>query len=256
MLPPSLQSFFQYAPALPPGDPSLSKPASTGAPPAAPANALPLPAAPVKPLNPEFPKGEAATPLSTAAKISAEFDAIDPAPLPSSTPSASSFASPVSSAVTSSLPAVSLRQDFPEEDIVDAVDGVRAAARKAVNAQEQTLEMSSRTYSSFVGLRQRLVTEKISLEATVSNAIAANNETASKLEQVYQDIEGLQSQLQELRGKLVTLSSSRSDGLEKLVAAEAEKVRLLSEIDASFKELSETNRANDSTSTKVRVLLM
>lgn len=120
--------------------------------------------------------------LPAAQKISSAFDDMAPAP----TSSSASFA---------------LKKE-DEHDLIAAADAMKNVAKKAINAHEQSLESSSKTLSSLNHIKQKLATERISLEATVTNAIVANNETNAKLEATSEEIARLQNELRALREKL------------------------------------------------------
>jgi hypothetical protein len=231
-LPASLQNFLALAPPLPPVDSSGGGVPSVAT---APATVAPVPGPVAMPAAPVPQPAK----VSKAEKISSEFDLLDPIPstTPSSTPSTSSASA--KSAVRS------------EEEIGDAVDGIKAAARKAVAAHEEAMESAGRTYSSLSGLRQRLATEKISLEATVASAAAASSEASGKLEQVLAEINRHQEQLQELRGKLALFTSNQVDSQEKLSKANSDKARLLREIEDTLKQLQEASQGSAGYAAKV-----
>ena len=188
-LPPGLHSFLLNAPAVPFADGAL--PAPVAASPVAAAAPVAFPAvapgpvhqvpAPV-PVPMPVPVAQPTPELPAAQKISNAFDDMAPAP----TSSSSSFA---------------LKKE-DEHDLVAAADAMKNVAKKAIHAHEQSVESSSKTLSSLHNIKQKLATERISLEATVTNAIVANNETNAKLEATTEEIARLQNELRALREKL------------------------------------------------------
>eukprot|EP00981_Chlorochromonas_danica_P004233 scaffold857_cov152-Ochromonas_danica.AAC.16 len=251
-LPQSLHQFLLLAPPIPPvdatvvaGDSAQPSPASSGK--VAPPASVPVPAPLVSPSIPAAqpiavaPNGATAVAsvatkkLSTSDKISAEFD------IPASHPVTTS--APVSGAVQSS--------SVKEDEIIDAIDGVRSVARKAVVAHEHAVETVDKAFASLIGLRQRLATEKISLEATVANAVAANNETAGKLERVLAEVAKLQEELQELRNKFASTSANQGENQERLAKVVAEKTSLLREINELVERSNHSNNANADYSNKI-----
>lgn len=249
-LPQSLHQFLLLAPPIPPvdatvvaGDSAQPSPASSGK--VAPPTSVPVPTPVVSPAMPAAqpiavaPNGTTASvatkKLSTSDKISAEFD------IPASHSVATN--APVSGTVQSS--------SVKEDEIIDAIDGVRSVARKAVVAHEHAVENVDKAFASLVGLRQRLATEKISLEATVANAVAANNETAGKLERVLAEVAKLQEELQELRNKFASTSANQGETQERLAKAMAEKANLLREINELVESSNQSYNTNADYSNKV-----
>eukprot|EP01031_Cornospumella_fuschlensis_P034153 gene34153-41342_t len=223
-LPAPLLSFLKLAPVLPPVDgaaapavshvPAASPAASGFAPTPSPTFPTPTPTPTPNPAPSAFtptPISFAPTPAaSTADKISAEFDMLEPTPTASSTTTTTSFsatlpttpAPTVTTASTATAPSVSTGfsssfapapvipastssvSSVPQSastvdqtgDLFDGVDNLKAAARKAVAVANSGVEGSERGLGQLTGVRQKLATEKIALEASVANALAAQNE--------------------------------------------------------------------------------
>lgn len=232
-LPPALHNFLQFAPPLPPNmDGAVPVPASAAAAP----SPVPVAAASVPPVAVRAAAAAAVPAVSPASKISAEFDFMG-----------SSAGLPAAAPLTAVAPSASLQKGgggASHEDLSAAVDGMREAAHKAIAVQEQAIESGGRTYSGLTALRQRLATEKISLEATVANASSANAELASKFDQIVADISSYQSQLQELRNRHCNLTEVRVDTVKNLANAEAEKQQLMREIDEVIQQLKESGEVN------------
>lgn len=234
ILPPALHHFLLNAPAVPPVD--LAGPAPVPVPvpaPAAPAatfaSSLPPTPAPViagaesgfgRAASFSVPSSSTASTAATTAPAAAlsGFDAFDAvAPAPVSNPVSESVFPPTTTVAASSASTAPPAHHAPQRDqpqdfeVVAAIDGIKAAAKRAIVAQENAVESSSKTYSSLQGLKQRLMTEKISLEATVNNAQAAHQEIEHKLDLVTQDVVRLQEELRDLRVKLQETSSQSSN---------------------------------------------
>lgn len=131
--------------------------------------------------------------------ISSAFSGFDDAPLPA--PSATP------APATSSFASVSGGDDA---ELRNSLDAMKAATKKTVAAHEQAVEIGGKAYSSLQGIKQRLATDRIALEATVANAIAANNESNTKLELISQEIFQLQEQIRQLTQRLQEAQQSTS----------------------------------------------
>ncbi len=131
--------------------------------------------------------------------ISSAFSGFDDAPLPA--PSATP------APVTSSFASAS---GFDDSELRNSLDAMKAATKKTVAAHEQAVEIGGKAYSSLQGIKQRLATDRIALEATVANAIAANNESNTKLELISQEIFQLQEQIRQLTQRLQEAQQSTS----------------------------------------------
>lgn len=182
-LPPGLHSFLVNAPAVPFVD-GNSAPVHTPAQPVAPVvvGLAPLPitsAAP--PLNTSFVPSSAPFPEPPVAqKISAAFDHMEP---------------PVQQISTH-------KDETIDMEVMSTTDALKQVAKKAIEAHGQSIEANGRALSNMQQIKQKLATDRISLEASLSNSISAHNETNAKLQATNEEIVRLQQELHELRVKL------------------------------------------------------
>eukprot|EP00599_Poterioochromonas_sp_BG-1_P003600 CAMPEP_0173147282 /NCGR_PEP_ID=MMETSP1105-20130129/9046_1 /TAXON_ID=2985 /ORGANISM="Ochromonas sp., Strain BG-1" /LENGTH=911 /DNA_ID=CAMNT_0014061745 /DNA_START=28 /DNA_END=2763 /DNA_ORIENTATION=+ len=211
-LPPSLKMFLLNAPAIPGEVPAALPPAPV----AVAAAPLPVPA----------PVPVAAPVEVKKLDISSAFSGFDDAPLPA--PSATP------APVTSSFVSASGGDDA---ELRNSLDAMKAATKKTVAAHEQAVEIGGKAYSSLQGIKQRLATDRIALEATVANAIAANNESNTKLELISQEIFQLQEQIRQLTQRLQEAQQSTSSTQSRVAKAQEEKQQLLRDIDQLLKQL-------------------
>ena len=157
-------------------------------------------------------------PTAVASTVPAHVQAPAPAPAPVEvkkqdiSSAFSSFDDPVvASTASSSSNAVGNSGSVADDaDIRNSLDAMKAATKKTVAAHEQAVEINGKAYSSLHGIKQRLATDRIALEATVANAIVANNECNAKLEQVSSEIQQLQEQIRQLTAKLQETSQNTS----------------------------------------------
>ncbi len=261
-LPISLKSFLVNAPAVPPVDGSipLAQPpvAATAAvvPPvtntAAVSNTVQIqpivsstPSAPLKSVSAAFDDFDSAEPIVVPKPAVAPLPVIQ-APLPTPLPAILPMPNPPS--VQSSSISISSND---EQDLYSSIDAMKAANKKTMQVHETALDTSTKTLSSLQGLKQRLATERISLEAFVANANISNQEMSSKLEQIYQEISILQSDCGRLRHRAETLSSQQNQLMEKKSAAEVEMTRLQHEISLLFNQLQNVNDENSAAISQV-----
>ncbi len=171
-------------------DPFASTPAPVPAPAPAPVVVAPV-QAPVPTPLPFVPMAAAPMPAPTPTPVPA------PQPAPVSAAPMTAFA-PVPSAV------------FDDNDIINTTDGFKQVTKKAITVNDQSLENANKALSSINTLKQRLASERISLEAAVATANASNNEVYGKLEQAMSEVYRLQEQLEGLRSQLSVVNESQS----------------------------------------------
>ena len=212
-LPPSLKLFLLNAPALP-GDLSPAHPQAAAVPPAAPVPVAPVPA----PVPLPVPVQEAARP-PVKMDISSAFGSMDE-PAPASQ-------APLSLATGD------------EAELRASIDGIKAVAKKTSAAHEQALETNAKAIGSLQAIRQRLATDRIALEATLANAVAANTESQTKLDALGQEIAGLQEQIRVLKGRLDETLRSTDQTNSRVSRAQEEKQALLREIDGLVRHLEQ-----------------
>jgi hypothetical protein len=103
--------------------------------------------------------------------------------------------------------------DYAREkgEIDSGFDSIKVSTKKAVAAHDQSIESSSQLFSILQSFKQRLSTEKISLEATVNQAVAMSQESDRKCQMILTEISQLNNELKSLRENLSTVYSTQSE---------------------------------------------
>jgi hypothetical protein len=210
-LPPSLKMFLMNAPAVPVdgGVPGAVPPAG-GMPPVA-AAAFPPAPAPV-----EVKKMD----------ISSAFGSVDDIP-PASSSATTSFGGGSGGNV-----AISSTDDY---DLRNSIDGIKNVAKKTIVAHEQAVEAQGKAMASLQGIKQRLATDRIALEATLANAMTSNSDSQARLEAVTQEIYQLQEHMRGLKLKLDETMKGTDQNYQRINKATEDKATLLREIDSLLK---------------------
>lgn len=95
---------------------------------------------------------------------------------------------------------------YIQAELNQVMDAVKGAAKKALSAHEIVLEHHNQIHTSILQqMKQRLTIDKISLEAAVSDAHAANQDSIAKLDTVVIEINQLHGQMREMHEQLAKL---------------------------------------------------
>ncbi|KAJ1438519.1 hypothetical protein B484DRAFT_206253 [Ochromonadaceae sp. CCMP2298] len=117
------------------------------------------------------------------------------------------------------------------EELGAAAEAVRASARKALEVHERGLDHSAAVTSTLQGLKQRLVTEKISLEAAVGTAQANLAEGAGRLDAVLGEVAALHEAIRHLREQVSSLQANQVGVSEHLTRAQLERSALVQAVE-------------------------
>lgn len=265
-LPISLKGFLVNAPAVPPVDGSIplaQPPAPVVTPVVTPVvvpvtntAAVPIPTPSIVQVQPVVSSASPAQ-LKTVSAAFEDFDSMEPVtatkPIVAaigqqSAPAVSIL--PIPNPPSAQFSSISISSN-DEQDLYSSIDTMKAANKKTMQIHETALDTSTKTLSSLQGLKQRLATERISLEAFVANANISNQEMSSKLEQLYEEISLLHSDCGRLRHQAETLSDQQNQMLEKKSAAEFEKARLQHDISLLLSQLQNATDENSLLTTQV-----
>lgn len=94
-------------------------------------------------------------------------------------------------------------------DLKDDIDAIKSLGKSSIKLNEQNLDRNQNVLSTLFNFKQQLASEKISLEATLTNLIKFHEESSNVLQSTLVDISSLQKDV----FKLNSLISLRTESI-------------------------------------------